>query len=200
MAAEARARASKAAPGVERVTIRQVGADELAAAAPAFAALLVDAVEGGASVSFVDVPAAAEATAFWLELVPDVRAGRRLVLGAFDADGALVGTVQIARARQLNQPHRGDVAKLLVHRAARGQGVGAALMHAAESAARAAGLSLLVLDTWPQSAAYHLYVRLGWTRVGVIPNYALDRHGDPVDTAIFYKPLDRADTNDSRGT
>jgi ribosomal protein S18 acetylase RimI-like enzyme len=171
------------------VTIRQVDADELVSTAPAFGALLVDAVEGGASVSFVDVPSPAEAAAFWLELVPDVRAGFRLLLGAFEADGTLVGTVQVARARQLNQPHRGDVAKLLVHRAARGRGVGAALMHAAEAAARAAGLSLLVLDTWPGSAAYDLYVRLGWTLVGVIPNYALDRHGDPVDTAIFYKNL-----------
>jgi hypothetical protein len=79
------------------VTIRQVDADELVSSAPAFGALLADAVEGGASVSFVDVPSAAEAAAFWLELVPDVRAGFRLLLGAFEADGTLVGTVQIAR-------------------------------------------------------------------------------------------------------
>ena len=171
------------------VTIRQIAADEFAASVQAFAMLLIDAVESGASISFVDVPTQAEAVAFWQALGPDVRDGTRLLLGAFDADGMLAGTVQVVRERSLNKRHRGDIVKLLVHRSARRRGVGAALMEAAEAAARAAGLALLVLDTWPGSAADRLYDGLGWARAGVIPKAALDRHGDPTDLVIFYKPL-----------
>ena len=105
------------------------------------------------------------------------------------SSGEVVGTVQVILRQPDNQPHRADVAKMLVHRRMRRRGIAAALLHAAEDAAREAGKSLLVLDTVTGSDAERLYTRLGWQRVGVIPNYALWPQGGYCDTTIFYKRI-----------
>ena len=124
-----------------------------------------------------------------MEALESAARGERIVLAADDArTGATVGTVQVVLAAPENQPHRGEVAKMLVHRTARRRGLGAALMRAAEAVALDAGKALLVLDT-ASDAAERLYERLGWQRVGVIPGYALWPAGGPVDTVIFYKQL-----------
>ncbi len=130
----------------------------------------------------------AEGEAFFDKILEGVRRGDRVLLAAF-IDAQLVGTVQIFLATPPNQPHRADVAKLLVLRSVRGQGVGARLMECAEEASRLAGKSLLVLDTVTGGPAERLYVRLGWNRAGVIPRYAMYPDGTWCDTTIFWKQL-----------
>jgi GNAT superfamily N-acetyltransferase len=151
------------------------------------AELLIDCVDGGASVSFMAPLTMDKALDFWRAVADGVARGERVLLVAEDA-GGLVGTVQVILAQPENQPHRADVAKMLVHRRARRQGLGAALMQAAEQAARGAGKTLLVLDTASEEAE-RLYTRQGWQRVGVIPGYALLPTGEPCDTTYFYKVL-----------
>jgi GNAT superfamily N-acetyltransferase len=128
---------------------------------------------------------AREAFAAWAD---DVERDARLLLAAF-LDGTVVGTVQLVFATPPNQPHRADVAKLLVHRSARRRGLARLLMEHAEREARAEGKTLLVLDTVTGEDAERLYTRLGWTRVGVIPNYALYPDGSPCDTTVFWKAV-----------
>src|SRR5271165_7526033 len=130
----------------------------------------------------------AEAESFFENVLAGVQKAERILLAAF-IDSQLVGTVQVLTATPPNQPHRADIAKLLVHRSARGQGVAAQLMEHAEKASLMAGKTLLVLDTVTGGQAERLYLRLGWTRVGVIPNYALFPDGRPCDTTVFYKNL-----------
>ena len=170
------------------VTVRRLGAAETRDAIDELAAVLVDCVDGGASVSFVQPFGHADAVSFFESLLPDVEAGTRVIVAAFDDEG-LVGTVQLIHASPPNQPHRGDIAKLLVHRRARGKGVAQALMAHVEEEARADGKTLLVLDTVTGNAAYGLYRKLGWTVVGEIPGYALDVHGSPEPTTLFFKNL-----------
>lgn len=153
------------------------------------AAVLVDCVDGGASVSFMQPLGHARARAFWDGVAEGVRGGQRLLLVAEDAAGAIVGTVQVVLDLPENQPHRGDVAKMLVHRRARRQGLAAALLRAAEDAARDAGRSLLVLDTVTGGDAERLYQRLGWLRVGDIPGYALWPQGGLCGTSFYYRAL-----------
>lgn len=156
----------------------------------ALAAILVDCVEGGASVSFMAPLAREKAEAFWRSVAEGVAAGDRMLLVAEDeACGEIVGTVQVVLRLPENQPHRAEIAKVLVRRSARRQGVGSLLMRAAEEAARAAGRTLLVLDTVTGGDAERLYERLDWQRVGVVPGYALMPDGRPCDTTIFYKSL-----------
>lgn len=152
------------------------------------AELLVDCVEGGASVNFLWPLPLSDARAFWERLAPEVQSGTRLLLVAEEA-GRIVGTVHLALCWQPNQPHRADVTKLLVLRSARQRGVGAQLMQAAEQAAQRAGRSLLTLDTEEGGAAERLYERLGWVRLGVIPGYALGTHGGLLGATFFYKAL-----------
>lgn len=152
------------------------------------AEVLIDCVAGGASVSFMHPLALANAVAFWQRIAKDAATGARVVLVAEDASG-IIGTVQVVLDQPENQPHRADVSKMLVHRQARRQGIGAALMHAAEAAARAAGKTLLVLDT-ASGDAERLYQRQGWTRAGSIPDYALWPHGGLCDTSVYYRRLD----------
>ena len=118
----------------------------------------------------------------------EVEQGRRLLLAAF-VGGDLVGTVQVILVLPPNQPHRAEIAKLLVHRSARRRGIAQLLMEHAESEARAAGKTLLVLDAVTGGDAARLYARLGWTTVGVIPGYALYPDRRPCDTTIFWKAL-----------
>jgi GNAT superfamily N-acetyltransferase len=152
------------------------------------ATVLIDCVEGGASVSFMLPLTRDRAAAFWRRVAKGVIAGERALLVAEDA-GGICGTVQLILDQPENQPHRADLAKMLVHRRARRQGLGAALMRAAEATARECGKTLLVLDTVTGGDAERLYARLGWERVGVIPNYALWPQGGPCDTTVFYRNL-----------
>jgi GNAT superfamily N-acetyltransferase len=157
------------------------------AQAQELAAVLIDCVEGGASVSFMHPLSLPRALAFWQRVASDVDGGARILLVAEDA-GGIVGTVQLVLDQPENQPHRADISKMLVHRRARRLGVGAALMRAAEDAARGAGKSLLVLDT-ASGDAERLYRRLGWTLAGTVPDYALWPQGGLCDTSFYYRKL-----------
>ena len=150
--------------------------------------VLMDCVEGGASVGFMLPLPRAKAIAFWQNALASAARGERILLVAEDLNSKLiVGTVQVVLAMPDNQPHRADVAKMQVHRCARRRGVGEALMRAAEATAREAGKSLLVLDTVTGSDAERLYLRLGWQRCGEIPGYALWPQGGLCSTTVFYK-------------
>ncbi|MGJ7497735.1 GNAT family N-acetyltransferase [Variovorax sp. RT4R15] len=149
--------------------------------------LLVDCVEGGASVSFMQPLTPSRALGFWRGIAEGVARGGRALLVAEDALG-IVGTVQLLLDQPENQPHRADLVKMLVHRRARRHGLGAGLMQAAEALARECGKSLLVLDT-AGGDAERLYERLGWQRCGVIPGYALWPQGGLCDTTYFYRVL-----------
>ena len=161
-------------------------ADE--ATTEALADLLIDCVEGGASVSFMLPMARETALTFWRRVADDVAAGKRALLVAEDERG-VCGTVQLIFDLPENQPHRADLAKMLVHRRARRRGIAAALLRAAEATARQCGKTLLVLDAVTGGDAARLYARSGWTQVGVIPNYALMPDGRPCSTTYFYRDL-----------
>ena len=169
--------------------IRRLDAAEARSNLDGLAAVLHDCVDGGASVSYMAPFTLDDARAAMEGFVDDVEAGGRMLLAAFDDGGNVVGTVQVVYAWPPNQPHRADIAKLLVHRSARGQGIAQQLMQRAEDAARAEGKTVLVLDTVTGDAAEFLYSKIGWTKVGVIPNYALYPDGRPCATTVFYKEL-----------
>ena len=154
----------------------------------ALADVLIDCVEGGASVSFMDPLTRERAAAFWRRVAEGVATGERALLVAKDAEG-VCGTVQLTLGLPENQPHRADVAKMLVHRRARRQGLGAALMRAAERLARDCGRTLLVLDAVTGGDAARLYERLGWVKVGDIPRYALMPRGELCSTTVYYRDL-----------
>ncbi len=165
------------------LVVRPARADD----AGGLAEVLAECVAAGASVGFMAPLEPARARAWWDGALADADRGGRLVLVA-EADGAVVGTVQVVTDLPENQPHRGELAKLLVRPSARRRGAGAALLAAAEEAARGAGRTLLVLDT-ASAEAERLYGRAGWCRVGVIPDYALGPEGGLVPTVLFYKDL-----------
>ena len=167
------------------VTVRRLGADETRERIAQLADVLLDCVEGGASVSFMLPMARETAMRFWQGVFDAVARGERTLLVAEDAQG-IAGTVQLITDMPENQPHRADVAKLLVHRRARGKGIGRRLMQAVEDAAREQGRHVLVLDTASKTAE-RLYERLGWQRVGVVPDYALMPDGVLCATTFFYK-------------
>lgn len=169
--------------------IRRVEPGDAAALVPALSRLLIACVDAGASVSFMHPLTDAQAHAFWRGVADGVDRHERVLLVAEDGDGELAGTVQIVLAMPQNQPHRGDVAKLLVQPHARRQGIAAALMAAVDREARAEGRSLLVLDTVTGGDAERLYPRLGWQRCGEIPGFALFPRGGLCSTTVFYKPL-----------
>jgi len=150
--------------------------------------VLIDCVEGGASVSFMWPMTRAKAENFWRAVAEGLQHGDRALVIAEDDSGAILGTAQAIWASPENQPHRADIAKMLVHRRARRSGVGAAVLAAAEQAARDAGRTLLVLDT-ASAEAERLYERGGWQRVGTVPRYALMPDGPFCSTVIFYKDL-----------
>jgi len=150
--------------------------------------VLVDCVEGGASVSFMHPLSRERALEFWRRVARSVVAGERALLAAEDAHG-LCGTVQLVLDLPENQPHRADLTKMLVHRRARRRGVGAALLCAAESTARESGRTLLVLDAVSGGDGARLYERHGWERVGEIPGYALMPKGGLVGTTVYYRDL-----------
>ena len=150
--------------------------------------VLIDCVEGGASVSFMLPLSHAKALTFWHTVAQSAARGERVLLAAQDASGTIVGTVQLILDLPENQPHRAEVAKMLVHRDARGRGIGAALLLQAEEQARRFGRTLLVLDT-ASDTAERLYERHGWQRCGVIPRYALFPDGRSCATTIYFKSL-----------
>jgi len=172
----------------EQIEIRRLASTDLHEHLDALAAVLQDCVAGGASVSYMAPFSHEQARAAFAAVAVEVEQDRRLLLAAF-ADGDLIGTVQVMLALPPNQPHRAEIAKLLVHRSARRRGVARLLMEHAEAEARAEGKTLLVLDTVTGDPAERLYERLGWTRVGVIPGYALYPDGRPCDTTVFWKRL-----------
>jgi GNAT superfamily N-acetyltransferase len=172
------------------VTVRRLDPAGAAAAVPALADVLIDCVEGGASVSFMPPMTAEKATRFWTMVARGVERGERALLVAEDGDGRIVGTVQLVLALPENQPHRADVAKMLVHRTARRRGIAQRLMEAVEATAREEGRSLLVLDAVTGGDAARLYARIGWQRVGDIPNFALMPDGAFCSTTYFYKVIE----------
>jgi len=171
------------------IAIERLDGASAAAAVPELSRILIDCVESGGGVSFLHPLAPGKAAAFWRgEVVPAVERGHTALLVA-RAGGHIVGTVQVILGMRENQPHRGEIAKLLVAPAARRHGIARALMEAAQHLAKDAGKILLVLDTETGSNAEQLYRSLGWQEVGIIPNYALTNHGVLCTVTYFYKAL-----------
>jgi GNAT superfamily N-acetyltransferase len=171
------------------LSIRRLDAEDALAHAPDLADVLIDCVEGGASVSFMLPISRETALGFWRGVAQGVARGERVLLVAEDGEGRIVGTVQLVTAQPENQPHRADVAKMLVSPHARRKGVAQRLMAAVDEAAREAGKTVLVLDTVTGGDAERLYARAGWQRVGVVPNYALMPDGAFCSTTYFHKQL-----------
>jgi GNAT superfamily N-acetyltransferase len=155
------------------------------AAIAELADVLVDCVAGGASVSFMLPFSRDDAAKFFERVIASIARGETVLVAA-RLDGRIAGTVQLGLDMPPNQPHRGDIKKLLVHRAARNRGIGAMLMERAEAEAKARGRTLLVLDT-ASGEAERLYVRSGWQRIGVVPDYAMWPGGGFCDTVFFWK-------------
>jgi GNAT superfamily N-acetyltransferase len=176
-------------PASGRVEIRRLDAREGRTLIDGLAGVLADCVAGGASVNYMAPFSIDAARQAFDGMIAEVEQGRRLLLAAF-LDGVIVGTVQVVVAMPPNQPHRAEIAKLLVSRAARRHRIAQSLMERAETEARAAGKTLLVLDTVTGGDAERLYTRLGWKPVGVIPGFALYPDGRPCATTYFYKELD----------
>jgi GNAT superfamily N-acetyltransferase len=172
----------------EPVEIRRLEVAELRPNLDGLADVLADCVAGGASVGYMAPFSHEQARAAFEAFASDAEQGGRLILAAF-VDGRLVGTVQVVLALMPNQPHRGEIAKMLVHRDARRRGIAQQLLEAAEREASAAGKTLLVLDAVTGDAAARLYARFGWNVVGVIPGYALYPDGRPCDTTVFWKTV-----------
>jgi GNAT superfamily N-acetyltransferase len=171
------------------VTVMRVGANEAAACVEALADVLIDCVEGGASVSFMWPLSRDKAIAFWRDVAEGVARNERVLLVAQGEDGEIVGTVQLILSQPENQPHRADVAKMLVHRKARRRGVAQQLMAAVDHAAREAGKTVLVLDTVTGGDAERLYQRAGWERVGTVPKYALMPDATFCAPTFYHKQL-----------
>ncbi|MFF1421425.1 GNAT family N-acetyltransferase [Streptomyces sp. NPDC058280] len=165
-----------------------LSAGELLGAAEDLADLLLDTVAGGASIGFLSSLDRASAAAWWRAQAPAVREGRLSVRVFKDGD-RITGTVGVAFVDKPNARHRAEIVKLMVHRDARGQGLGRTLLTAGEEAAAAAGVTLLLLDTETGSPAESLYRSAGWTAVGVVPGHAADPGGTLRPTTFFYKNM-----------
>lgn len=179
-----------------RVRIRRLSGDDFENAVPALGDLLADTVAGGASLGFRTPFPPADAAAWWRDQAAAVRSGALVVWTASDGDGSdtgtgrALGTACLAFNSWANGAHRAEVVKLMVHRDARGQGLGRALLATAEAFAAETGITLLMLDTESDSPADHMYAAAGWTRYGVVPAYAADPDGMLRDCTFFYKPLE----------
>ena len=173
----------------EDVNVRRIGANEAVACVDALADVLIDCVEGGASVGYMLPLAREKALGFWRGVAEGVARNERVLLIAENRAGEILGTVQLIVAQPDNQPHRADVGKMLVCRKARRQGIAQRLMAAVEDVARDEGKSVLVLDTVTGGAAEGLYEKAGWQRVGVVPKYALMPDGEFCATTIYYRHL-----------
>ena len=173
----------------EAVVIEVLGADQAAREVVGLVGLLKDAVDSGASVGYLPPLAEAEGEAYWRGVVEDVRCGSCVLLGAREADGALVGTAQLLLAMRPNGSHRAEVAKVIVHTQARRRGIGRALMLALEARAQALGRTTLVLDTRRGDPSEQLYTSVGYTLAGVIPRYAQSANGALDPSAFYYRVL-----------
>jgi GNAT superfamily N-acetyltransferase len=173
----------------EEVSVRRIGANEAVACVEALADVLIDCVEGGASVSFMLPLPREKALAFWRGVAEGVARNERALLIAETREGELLGTVQLITAQPDNQPHRADVAKMLVSPKARRRGIAQQLMVAVDAVAREEGKTVLVLDTVTGGDAERLYERAGWQRAGVVPKYALMPDGEFCATTFYYKHL-----------
>jgi GNAT superfamily N-acetyltransferase len=171
------------------ISIRTVHPEEAPDYIDPLADVLIDCVEGGASISFMLPISRETAVRFWTDVAQSVARNERVLLIAEGPDGRVVGTVQLVIAQPENQPHRADVAKMLVRRDARRRGIAARLMQSVDESARSAGKSVLVLDTVTGGDAERLYHRAGWERVGSVPNYALMPDGTSCGTTFFHKQL-----------
>ncbi|RWX76685.1 GNAT family N-acetyltransferase [Neorhizobium lilium] len=169
-------------------TIRIITADQARASIADLCEILSDCINGGASLGFMLPFTPQDAVAYWQDIADQVERGG-IILAVADVEGRPVGTVQVGLASKPNQPHRGDLMKLLVHRSARGLGLSRRLMDAVEAEAARRGRTLLVLDTATGSEAERIYPRFGWERVGVIPDYALWPQGGFCGTTLFYKRI-----------
>lgn len=172
----------------EGFTIRRVSAEEASSRVDSLAELLIDCVHAGASVGFLAPLSRVKAGAFWRRVADGVAQGDRVLIVAEEGH-QLVGTVQLFLALPENQPHRADLAKMLVHSRTRRRGIAAELLAAAEREARNEGRTLIVLDAVTGGAAARLYERSGWVRVGDVPGFALMPDGAPCSTTYFYKDL-----------
>jgi GNAT superfamily N-acetyltransferase len=178
---------------MEQIEIRRLAPGEAREQLDALARVLADCVEGGASVGYMAPFSLEDARAVYETYVRDAEQGRRIILGAF-LDGQLIGTAQLVLGLPPNQPHRADVARVLVHRSARRRGIAQRLMDQLEQEARAEGKTLLVLDAVTGGDAARLYDRMGWNTVGVIPGFALYPDGRLCDTTYFWKTVEPAST------
>ncbi|EOV8837917.1 GNAT family N-acetyltransferase [Cronobacter dublinensis] len=170
-------------------SVRRLSAAEIPSYLDSLCDVLMNCVEGGASVSFMLPFSPEKARAFWLNVAQSAARDERVVIVALEEGGGVVGTVQLVLSQPENQPHRADVAKLLVHTRARRAGVAQALMETLEHEARKAGKTVLVLDTATGSDAERFYSRNQWQRVGEIPHYALMPDGATCSTTYFFKHL-----------
>ena len=170
--------------------VQALSAAGVASAERRLAEILAACVEGGASVSFLPPLPLEKARTFMRGVAQAVAAGQCVLLAGW-AGGVLSGTVQVQLDMPENQPHRGEIRKLLVHPDARGKGLAERLMRAAEAAALAAGRTLLTLDTHTGGTAERLYRRLGWTEAGIIPAYSRDAAGRLEATTLLYKQIAR---------
>jgi GNAT superfamily N-acetyltransferase len=178
----------------DEISVRRLDVNEAVARVEALADVLIDCVEGGASVSFMLPLSREKALAFWRSIAEGVARNERVLLiaervGGESGDRELLGTVQLITAQPENQPHRADVAKMLVSRKARRRGIAQQLMAAVDAVAREEGKSVLVLDTVTGGDAERLYERAGWQRAGVVPKYALMPDGEFCATTFYYKHL-----------
>jgi GNAT superfamily N-acetyltransferase len=172
---------------VSKINIIELDVSAMPAALDELAGVLADCVNGGASVNFMLPYGSTDAAEFFTKVIPSIARGETILLAA-KVDGRIVGTVQFGLDTPPNQPHRAEVKKMLVHRAARGKGIGAALLSTVEARAKQKGRTLLVLDTASDDAR-RLYERGGWQRLGNIPGYALLPAGGLCDTTIYWKQL-----------
>ncbi|MFE0516690.1 GNAT family N-acetyltransferase [Streptomyces sp. NPDC058964] len=171
------------------MTVTRLDAARVRERAEELAELLAGVVADGASVGFLAPLGLAEAVAWWHGRAAEVAAGRLAVWAARDEGGRVAGTVSLAFPDKPNSRHRAELVKLMVHREGRGRGLGRRLVTTAEEAAAAAGISLLHLDTETGGSAERLYRSAGWTRAGVIPDYAASPGGELRPTTLYYKHL-----------
>ena len=171
-----------------QISIRRISATELELQLSAFSSLLSESVHAGASLGFLPPLSRTEAATYWLSLRPELRAGSRILLAAFD-EGALVGSGQLALPSSPNAHHRAEVQKLMVTPTLKGRGVGGSLLAALHAGARERGRSLILLNTRRGEPPESFYKALGYRVAGVIPGYSMGPAGQRVDSVTLYREL-----------
>ncbi|MEF3118968.1 GNAT family N-acetyltransferase [Streptomyces chrestomyceticus] len=175
-------------PTLTPTPITRLSPETFDAGVPGLADLLTDTVAGGSSLGFVAPFGREEAAAWWRAQRPAVADGT-LDIWVAESLAGITGTISLAHPQKANGRHRAEIVKLLVHRTARGQGLGRTLLTTAEQFAARSGFRLLLLDTETAGPADHLYRRTGWTPYGTVPSYAADPGGELRDCTFFYKEV-----------